>query len=163
MIRTIPLNKLMPSRRNVRRTTDEQAEVQLKAEIEARGLPSELGGCPGEEAEVRFTVEAGGGASGRSPVSSKKEKLRVDHAVCCLVIDGGPAAARDAELAENFQRPAMNPADECLAFQQLIEQSADVERIAQRFGLTVRFVEGWLQLAGLAPIVFERSAPGRSL
>ena len=37
MIRTIPLNKLVPSPRNVRRTTDEQADLQLKADIEARG------------------------------------------------------------------------------------------------------------------------------
>ena len=42
MIRTIPLNKLMPSSRNVRRTTDEQADLQLKADIEARGLLQNL-------------------------------------------------------------------------------------------------------------------------
>jgi hypothetical protein len=50
MIRTIPLNKLMPSPRNVRRTTDEQADLQLKADIEA-GASAEPRGCPREEAE----------------------------------------------------------------------------------------------------------------
>jgi len=54
----------------------------------------------------------------------------------------------------------MNPADECLAFQQLIEQGSDVPGIARRFGLTVRFVEGRLRLASLAPIVFEALGAG---
>jgi ParB family chromosome partitioning protein len=54
----------------------------------------------------------------------------------------------------------MNPADECLAFQQLIEQGADVAGIARRFGLTVRFVEGRLRLASLAPVVFDALGAG---
>lgn len=54
----------------------------------------------------------------------------------------------------------MNPADECVAFQQLLEQGADVAGIARRFGLTVRFVEGRLRLASLAPIVFEALGSG---
>jgi len=79
--------------------------------------------------------------------------------VCCLVLERGPAA-QEASLAENFQRLSMNPADECLAFQQLIEQGADSEGIARRFGLTVRFVEGRLRLAGLAPVVFDALGAG---
>jgi ParB family transcriptional regulator, chromosome partitioning protein len=54
----------------------------------------------------------------------------------------------------------MNPADECLAFGRLIEQGADVEGIARRFGLTVRFVEGRLRLSALAPAVFEALGAG---
>src|SRR5581483_10537460 len=61
---------------------------------------------------------------------------------------------------ENFQRLSMNPADECLAFRQLIDQGADVEGIARRFGLTIRFVEGRLRLADLAPVVFEALGAG---
>jgi ParB family chromosome partitioning protein len=54
----------------------------------------------------------------------------------------------------------MNPADECLGFQRLIEQGCDVEGIARRFGLTTRFVEGRLRLAALAPVVFEALGAG---
>jgi ParB family chromosome partitioning protein len=54
----------------------------------------------------------------------------------------------------------MNPADECLAFQRLVEQGSDAEAIARRFGLTVRFVEGRLRLAALAPVVFEALGAG---
>ena len=54
----------------------------------------------------------------------------------------------------------MNPADECLAFSKLVEQGADPEAIARRFGLTIRFVEGRLRLADLAPAVFEALGSG---
>ncbi len=160
MIRTIPLNKLMPSPRNVRRTIDEQADLQLKADIEARGLLQNLVVAPAKKPKGRFTVEAGGRRFRALACLAEAGKLVADHAVCCLVIDSGPAAAQEAGLAENFQRLAMNPADECLAFQQLIEQGADVEGIARRFGLTVRFVEGRLRLASLAPVVFDALGAG---
>jgi ParB family chromosome partitioning protein len=160
MIRTIPLNKLMPSPRNVRRTTDEQADLQLKTDIEARGLLQNLVVAPAKRPKGRFTVEAGGRRFRALARLAGEGKLGVDHEVCCLVIDSGPAAAQEAGLAENFQRLAMNPADECLAFQQLIGQGADVEGIARRFGLTVRFVEGRLRLASLAPVVFDALGAG---
>ncbi|HEX8666938.1 MAG TPA: ParB/RepB/Spo0J family partition protein [Allosphingosinicella sp.] len=160
MIRTIPLNKLMPSPRNVRRTTDDQADLQLKADIEARGLLQNLVVAPAKKPKGRFSVEAGGRRFRALASLAEEGKLGTDHEVCCLVIDSGPAAAQEAGLAENFQRLAMNPADECLAFQQLIEQGADVEGIARRFGLTVRFAEGRLRLASLAPVVFDALGAG---
>jgi ParB family chromosome partitioning protein len=160
MIRSIPLNKLIPSPRNVRRATDDQADLQLKADIESRGLLQNLVVAPSRKPKGWFTVEAGGRRFRALTRLAEEGKLPAAHEVCCLVIDGGPAAAQEAGLAENFQRLAMNPADECLAFQQLIEQGADVEGIARRFGLTVRFVEGRMRLASLASIVFEALGAG---
>jgi ParB family chromosome partitioning protein len=42
----------------------------------------------------------------------------------------------------------------------LSRRCLDVEDVARRFGLTVRFVEGRLRLATLAPVVFEALAAG---
>lgn len=42
MIRTIPLNRLVASPRNVRRSSEGQADLELKADIEARGLLQNL-------------------------------------------------------------------------------------------------------------------------
>jgi ParB family chromosome partitioning protein len=159
MIRTIPLNKLVASPRNVRRSTDPQADLELKADIEARGLLQNLVVTAAKKPRGSFAVEAGERRRRALQSLSDEGKLPPDHEVCCLVIEGA-AAAQEASLAENFQRLSMNPADECLAFQQLIEQGADVEGIARRFGLTVRFVEGRLRLAGLAPVVFEALGAG---
>ena len=160
MIRTIPLNKLVPSPRNVRRSVDEQADLQLKADIEARGLLQNLVVTAAARPRGRFAVEAGGRRLKALQGLAEEGKLPNTHEVCCLVIEGGQAAAQEASLAENFQRLSMNPADECVAFQQLIEQGSDVEGIARRFGLAVRFVEGRLRLASLSPIVFEALGAG---
>jgi len=159
MIKNIPLIKLIPSPRNVRRSTDEQADLQLKADIEARGLLQNLVVAPTKKPRGAFTVEAGGRRLRALNALVADGKLDATHEVACLVIGGG-AIAPEASLAENFHRLAMNPADECLAFQQLIEQGADVEGIARRFGLTVRFVEGRLRLSALAPAVFEALGSG---
>lgn len=160
MIKSIPLNKLMPSPRNVRRVSDEQADIQLKADIAARGLLQNLVVAPAKKPKGSFTVEAGGRRLRALKALAEERVLDADHEVSCLILDGGTDQAREASLAENFQRLAMNPADECLAFGQLIKQGADVEGIARRFGLTVRFVEGRLRLSGLAPEIFEALGAG---
>ena len=159
MIRTIPLNKLVPSPRNVRRRTDEQADLELKADIEARGLLQNLVVTAAGKPRGCFAVEAGERRRRALQSLADEGNLAKNFEVCCLVVEGA-SVGREASLAENFQRLSMNPADECLAFQQLIEQGADVEGIARRFGLTVRFVEGRLRLAGLAPVVFDALGAG---
>ena len=159
MIRTIPLNKLVPSPRNVRRASDPQADLELKTGIEARGLLQNLVVTSVKKPRGTFAVEAGERRRRALLGLVAEGKLPADHEVCCLVIEGAEAA-QEASLAENFQRLRMNPADECLAFQQLVEQGSDAEGIARRFGLTVRFVEGRLRLAGLAPVVFEALGAG---
>src|SRR4051794_23099422 len=160
MIQSIPLSKLMPSPRNVRRSSDEQADAQLKADIAARGLLQNLVVAPVKKPRGSFRVEAGGRRLRALQSLVEDGALEAAHEVSCLVIGGGSAAAQEAGLAENFQRLAMNPADECLAFGQLIEQGADVEGIARRFGLTTRFVEGRLRLSALAPAVFDALGAG---
>ena len=160
MIKTIPLNKLIPSPRNVRRTTDEQADLELKADIEARGLLQNLVVTSAPKPKGSFAVEAGGRRLRALRSLADEGKLEKTHEVCCFVLEGGPTEAQEASLAENFQRLAMNPADECLAFMSLIEQGSDAEGIARRFGLTARFVEGRLRLASLAPVVFEALGAG---
>jgi ParB family chromosome partitioning protein len=160
MIRTIPLNKLVASPRNVRRVHDEQADLELKADIEARGLLQNLVVTSVAKPKGSFAVEAGGRRLRALQSLADEGKIEKTHEICCLRIEGAPADALEASLAENFQRLAMNPADECLAFQQLIDQGSDVEGIARRFGRTTRFVEGRLRLASLAPVVFEALGAG---
>ena len=160
MIKSIPLNRLVASPRNVRRATDDQADRQLEADIAARGLLQNLVVTAIAKPRGSFAVEAGGRRLRALQALAAQGKLPKTYEVNCLVLDDAPAAVQEASLAENFQRLSMNPADECLAFQALIEQGADAEGIARRFGLTVRFVEGRLRLAGLAPVVFAALGAG---
>lgn len=160
MIKTIPLAKLVPSPRNMRRHFDAAAALELEANIAARGLLQNLVVSPAAKPKGRFAVEAG--ERRRRALVALVEDGKLDKAfeVPCLVLSAEPETGLEASLAENFQRLAMNPADECLAFQSLVAAGADAEGIARRFGLTIRFVEGRLRLADLAPVVFEALGAG---
>ena len=158
MIKSIPLNKLVQSPRNVRRHSDPAADAELKASIAARGLLQNLIVRPA--AKGKFEVEAGERRR-RAMLALADEKLLArDYEVTCLVLEDSAEAAVETSLAENFHRLAMNPADEAQAFAALVSGGATVEEVARRFGLTVRFVEGRLRLATLAPVVFEALASG---
>jgi len=160
MTQFIPLNKLVPSKRNVRRQSDAIADAELKADIEARGLLQNLIVTAAKKPRGSFAVEGGGRRLAALSALAAEGKLPKDAPIACLVLDDIGTNAAEASLAENFQRLALNPADECLAFQHFIDKGADVEGVARRFGLTVGFVEGRLRLAGLAPIVFEALGRG---
>jgi len=158
MIKSIPLNKLVQSPRNVRRHSDPAADAELKASIAAHGLLQNLIVRPA--AKGKFEVEAGERRR-RAMLALVDEKILArDHEVTCLVLEDSAEGAVETSLAENFHRLAMNPADEAHAFAALIAGGATVEDVARRFGLTVRFVEGRLRLATLAPVVFEALASG---
>jgi ParB family transcriptional regulator, chromosome partitioning protein len=159
MIKSIPLNKLVQSPRNVRRHSDPAADAELKASIAARGLLQNLIVRPA--AKGKFEVEAGERRRQAMLALADEKVLPRDHEVTCLVLNDSAEAAVETSLAENFHRLAMNPADEAQAFAALVAGGATVEDVARRFGLTVRFVEGRLRLATLAPVVFEALASGQ--
>jgi len=158
MIKSIPLNKLDQSPRNVRRHSDPAADAELKASIAAHGLLQNLIVRPA--AKGKFEVEAGERRRRAMLALADDKILARDHEVTCLVLEDSAEAAVETSLAENFHRLAMNPADEAQAFAALVAGGATVEDVARRFGLTVRFVEGRLRLATLAPVVFEALASG---
>jgi len=158
MIKSIPLNKLVQSPRNVRRHSDAAADAELKASIAACGLLQNLIVRP--SAKGKFEVEAGERRRRAMLALADDKILARDHEVTCLVLEDSAEAAVETSLAENFHRLAMNPADEAQAFAALVARGATVEDVARRFGLTVRFVEGRLRLATLAPVVFEALASG---
>ena len=159
MIKSIPLNKLVQSPRNVRRHGDPAADAELKASIAAHGLLQNLIVRPA--AKGKFEVEAGERRRRAMLALADDKILARDHEVTCLVLEDSAEAAVETSLAENFHRLAMNPADEAQAFADLVAGGATVEDVARRFGLTVRFVEGRLRLAMLAPVVFEALASGQ--
>lgn len=157
MIKTIPLNKLVQSPRNVRRHANAAADAELKASIAAHGLLQNLVVRPATKG--RFEVEAGERRRRAMLALVDDKALPRGHEVTCLVLANDDTAV-ETSLAENFHRLAMNPADEAQAFASLVESGASTEDVARRFGLTVRFVEGRLRLAQLAPVVFEALAAG---
>lgn len=158
MFKPIPLNKLVASPRNVRKRCDAAADAELKASIAVHGLLQNLVVRPA--AKGKFEVDAGERRRRMMLALADDKVLPRGHPVTCLVLDDTAEAAVGASLAENFHRLAMNPADEAQAFASLVEAGASTEEVGRRFGLTIRFVEGRLRLATLAPCVFEALAAG---
>lgn len=151
----VPAAKLAKSPSNVRKSSDAEADAQLEASIVAHGILQNLIGLPVARKKGQFRITAGGRRLDAVHRAIEKGDLPADYELPVKIL----ADANDAveiSLSENFFKLAMNPADACRAFQDIIEtENKTPADIAKRFGLTERFVLGRLRLAGLAEPVFE--------
>ena len=91
MIKSIPLNKLVQSPRNVRRHSDPAADAELKASIGAHGLLQNLIVRPA--AKGKFEVEAGERRRRAMLALADEKILARDHEVTCLVLEDSAEAA----------------------------------------------------------------------
>lgn len=152
LIQQIRLAKLTKSPVNARRTPQSQAEHdQLKASIAARGLLQPLVVRPGSR-RGHFDVVAGGCRLDALKALQSEGKLRKTYAAPCMV---RPATDKEDSLAENLNRSAMHPADEFMAFAEVIDEGADVEGVAERFGVTQKHVRQRLKLGKAAPALIQ--------
>lgn len=160
-IQLIPAANCILSSRNVRRSAPSEASLEeLKADIAARGVLQNLIGFAVPKKKGKFEITAGGRRLAAVHGLMASGDLPADYQIPVFVMNDTSAAA-ETSLAENFQRQAMNPADECTAFRYFIDtEGKTVEDVAKRFGLTTRFVEGRIRLAGLAEEVFEALQKG---
>lgn len=160
MEQMIALSKLRHSDSNVRKSGRTDIP-QLAGDIEARGLLQNLCVTALKKPRGHYAVFAGGRRLEALQLLAGEGRIDKDMPVSCKVLEGDDAILSEASLAENFQRVNMTPTDECRAFQHFIGEGCDLDAVAKRFGVTRRFVEGRLRLAGLADPVFEALAEGR--
>ena len=158
MIQSVKVKNLSLSKDNVRKSNRDAGIDTLAANIAAQGLLQNLIVTPLKKAGT-FTVKAGGRRLRALQFLIEQGTLPADHTVPVLVLSDDDNAI-EASLAENFQRVPMNPADECTAFNFLIQKGMTAEDVAKRQGVTTRFVEQRVRLAELAPPVFEALAAG---
>ena len=162
-LRCIPLQSLIPSPLNVRKTpAAATAFDQLKTSITAHGLLENLlvqpagrdGGGPD-----RFEVVAGARRLAALRSLADDGALPADHPVACHVLPG-ESPASELSLVENTVRVAMHPADQVEAFAKLARDGATVAEIAARFGVSERTVEQRLRLGNAAPELLEAYRAG---
>lgn len=146
-ITSIPLNRLVSSEHNVRRTGTRDDIEALAASIAAHGLLQNL--TVSAVDDTRFAVEAGARRHAALKLLVRRGDITRDFAVPCHVIERRDAA--EASLAENVQRVAMNVMDEVDAFAALADGGQSPDDIARRFGCGARHVEQRLALARLSP------------
>jgi len=143
----IPLNRLIPSPRNVRKT-DRKVDIDmLAASIAARGLLQNL--CVVETAEGKFEVDAGGRRLAALKLLARDKIIPKDHPVACNIVPIGEG--REVSLTENVHRVGMDAIDEVEAYGALIADGGTPEDVARRFGVTRRHVDQRLALSGLSP------------
>lgn len=156
----VTADKLAKSPSNVRKSSDPEADAQLEASIVAHGVLQNLIGLPVARKKGQYRITAGGRRLDAVHRAIEKGDLPAGYELPVKVL----ADANDAveiSLSENFFKLAMNPADACRAFQDIIEtENKTPADIAKRFGLTERFVLGRLRLANLAEPVFEALREG---
>ncbi len=161
MIQMIPARNCILSAMNVRRTpVDPATTAQFKADVAARGILQNLIGFAIPKKRGKFEITAGGRRLEAVHALIADKVLDDDYALPVFVMND-TSAATETSLAENFQRQSMNPADECIAFRHFVDaEGKTAEDVARRFGLTTRFVEGRIRLAGLAGEIFEALQKG---
>ena len=155
----IPLSKLHLSAANVRQSGYADVE-QLAADIVARGVIQNLSTTPLSKPRGHFAVYVGGRRLAALRHLVDTGTIDDAYEVPCTVLKADDATLSEISLAENFQRMAMTPAEECRAFQHFLTESGDVDSVAKRFGVTRRFIDGRLRLASLAEPIFQSLAEG---
>lgn len=147
-IQTIALNRLVPSKANVRKTGASEGIAELAQSIAAHGLRQNLN--VRETGTGRFEVVAGGRRFRALKALVKEGLLAKDADIPCKVMAEGEDAA-EISLVENTLRVAMHPDDQFEAFHQLVEAGKGIEEVAARFGVTPAVVERRLKLAKVSP------------
>jgi ParB family transcriptional regulator, chromosome partitioning protein len=143
----LPLSKLRPSSRNVRKSGGTSIP-ELAASIARVGLLQNLNVVLAPDGE-HYEVVAGRRRLAALKLLVKRRKLAKDFEVPCLVVVD--AAARTVSLTENVQREAMHPADQFEAFADLVAEGRPIEDIAADFGVTPLVVQRRLKLANVSP------------
>jgi ParB family chromosome partitioning protein len=150
-IQMIPLNRLVPSPINVRKTHPLVGIEELAASIAAHGLLQNLQVRPGKSG--KYEVVAGSRRHTALKLLAKQKALSKLAEIGCNVLDDEDAG--EISLAENTNREPMHPADQFEAFHALSERGKGPEEIAARFGCTPAVVRQRLKLASVSPRLME--------
>lgn len=151
----VPVTNLEKSPANVRKSSDPEADARLAANIAERGVLQNLVGMPIARRKGHYRIIAGGRRLAAVHRLIELGTFPADYAVPLLVLKN-QADEVEVSLQENFFHLEMNPGEACRAFRDVIEvEGKSPADVAKRFGVTERFVQGRLRLAGLAEPVFD--------
>lgn len=154
-LKSIKVVDLIPSPLNVRANDDSNID-SLVASIRHFGrCLQNLIVIASEEHPGKWEV-VGGGRRRRSLARLVAEgTFSTDHEQHCFVIDR--ADAKLASAIENIERVNMDPATECEAFRDLLEnEGKSIDAIADAFGTTPLIVERRLALTKASPKLFAK-------
>jgi ParB family chromosome partitioning protein len=150
-IQQIALDRLVPSKANLRKTGGTAGIDELAASIKAHGLLQNLQVRAGDSG--KFEVVAGMRRLAALKRLAKEKAIAKTAEIACHVLDGEDAA--EISLAENVMRLPMHPADQFDAFKMLADDGKGPEEIAARFGCSPATVRQRLRLANVSPVLID--------
>jgi ParB family transcriptional regulator, chromosome partitioning protein len=154
---SIPLNKLVPWKGNVRKTGVDDGIEELRASIAAHGVLQSL--IVKKHKGGKFAVVAGQRRHRVLSALADEGAIASDVPVPCHVM-AAAADAKEISLTENVVRAPMHPADQFEAFSALAGEGATPADIAARFGMSETAVKQRLKLARVSPAVFQAYKDG---
>ena len=147
--RNLPLDSLVESSMNPRRTFDEAALNELATSIKAQGLLSPLLVRP--KGPQFFEIVAGARRY-------RAAQLAGLESIPARIIELTDAQATEASIVENLQRLDIHPLEEATAYARLLaldEPKYSIEQISAKCGKSPAFITGRLRLMDLAPAVTD--------
>jgi ParB family chromosome partitioning protein len=153
---TVPLAKLRPAEKNIRKTGASAGIEELAASIAAHGLLQNLTVRPiakNGELSDQYEVITGSRRLTALKVLAKRKTIRKDFPVPCHVLSDG--STTEVSLAENVVRAPMHPADQFEAFSALHAEGLGIADIGARFGISETVVEQRLKLAAVSPRLMD--------
>lgn len=150
---TIRVRSLVISPHNVRQTPSRKLK-ELAASIKHHGViePLVVQDVPSKGLKPGYTAVIDGGRRLRAlNMLIDAGDLDPEHRVLCTVYTG--QAAHEISAAANMHE-SMHPADEFVAFRNMINAGSTIEEVAARFGTTPATVQRRLKLANVsAPLI----------
>ncbi len=143
--RELPTNSIKPNPNQPRKAFDEEALTSLAASISSMGIIQPI--IVQEDEEGNYTIIAGE----RRWRAARRVGLDV---VPAIVQSGGAQINLEQALVENLHREDLNPVEEAMAFQSLIEEhSYTHESLAKRIGKSRAVITNALRLLTLPTAV----------
>ncbi len=154
----IKLNQLVLSEFNVRTVTaSKEEDKHLKASIKAQGITQCL--VIIKEGD-QYGVIAGGRRLQQLNKLVDEGAIAKDYLVPCLIKEASTICVSAISLSENI-KAKMHPADEFIAFSNMIDEGKNIVSIAHEFGVTQKLVKERLKMAALAPSLIDYYRAGK--
>lgn len=152
-LRELPLSSISLNPRQPRQNIDKEALTELAASIQEHGILQPV--IVQKHDEGKFTLVAGE----RRYRAAQMAGLQV---IPALVKELSPAEVMEIALIENLQREDLNPVEEAMAYQQLLEEFGYTqEQLARRIGKSRPTVANMLRLLQLPTAVLQFLVEGK--
>jgi len=149
----VPVESVVPNRRQPRRQFDEESLATLGASIRQVGLLQPVVVRPLDSDRYELVVgERRWRAARRAGLST----------VPALVVETDDRGALQRALVENLHRADLNPLEEAAAYQQMLEEGGLThERLGEQLGLSRPAITNTIRLLELPPSVQKLVAEGK--